>query len=310
MRRLIWNTVKKMKGYLVAAIANVVLFIVALAKKHNTKYLIICYPLGDTCYGLAFSKHLQSIGRCKYIVCNNQKRLIEECYPHINIHDVVFYSRKSFINELVVYCSFSHYINRFYGRFNIYATIPYAYYKKSYYIQKSYLNYLRFVFHLSSETPSIRPSVEEKECIIPKGKIAIINPYSNSMRIDNPLFWEDIAEYLLQKGFRVYTNVIKGQKAVGRSCPLDCNIFDLYNIVNQNNALFISIRSGIIDFLIGSNGQFFVVYYLNESTNSKSIRYFCNLTLWEQGKKNVFEIENTNQELKEKALQFINNCNK
>ena len=135
--------------------------------------------------------------------------------------------------------------------------------------------------------------------------MAILNPFSNSMEIDNELYWEEIAFYLLDKGFAVYTNVLKNQTPIKNTKPLDCNIFDLYNIVNQNKSLFISVRSGIVDFLIGSEAKFLVIYYLDENLILKSLRNFCNLTMWEQGKDNVVEVESNDNRIVEKTHLFI-----
>lgn len=297
--------IKRLKGFFVAILANFLLIAIAVLKKSNTRVLIICYPLGDTCYGLAFSKYLQDIGRCIYIICKNQKRLVEECYPHINNKDVYYYKKKGLSYRLVIYCSFSYYINRFYGRYNIYATIPYAYYKQKDYIQESYLAYLRRILKINNNISSIRPYFCVSHDIAQSNNIVILNPYSNSMSIDNIEYWEFVEKYLSQNGFIVYTNVMKDQQPIGNSIRLDCDIFELYRLVDNNRALVISIRSGIIDFLIGSKGRFFVVYYMSENMLSKSLRNFCDLTKWEQGVDNVDEVESSDLTLKEKTLNFI-----
>lgn len=302
---LFLRIIRKLRHYVVVLTANILLSLIAIVKKRSTRWLIICYPLGDTCYGLAFSRYLESKGKCKYVVCKNQKQLIVDCYPCISTDDVYYYARKGFWNDVITYISFHYYVNRFYGKFNIIATIPYAYYRETDYIQESYLNYLRKMFKLNSEIPSMRPLVPFCECPIKADKMAILNPFSNSMEIDNELYWEEIAFYLLDKGFAVYTNVLKNQTPIKNTKPLDCNIFDLYNIVNQNKSLFISVRSGIVDFLIGSEAKFLVIYYLDENLILKSLRNFCNLTMWEQGKDNVVEVESNDNRIVEKTHLFI-----
>ena len=287
-------------------IVNCSLVILAIFKKADTKYILICYPLGDTCYGLAFSDSLQSKYKCKYVICNNHKELVINCYPRINIKDVFFYEKKSILNDLVLYCNFHSYINRIYGKYNILATTPYAYYKSTDYITESYLNYLRGVFNLDKNALPTRPYHKYKESMI-KGKIAILNPYSNSMEVDNIEYWQTLVNYLNLNGYTVYTNVINKQRVIEGSLPLNCSIFDLYSIVNENNALVVSIRSGIIDFLIDSNAFFLIIYYSDERIPSRSLKNFCNLTKWEHGKKNVVELMSTDTNLREKTISCINN---
>ena len=91
-----------------------------------------------------------------------------------------------------------------------------------------------------------------------KKNICILNPYSYSMFSPIPLF-EKIAEKLKEAGFIIYTNVVKGQKEIRGTAPLNCSLQELYSIAKEI-PFIVSLRSGILDYLIPSNINMFVVY--------------------------------------------------
>lgn len=91
-----------------------------------------------------------------------------------------------------------------------------------------------------------------------KKSICILNPYSYSMYSSIPLF-EKIAEELKGAGFIIYTNVVKGQKEIRGTIPLDCSLQELYSIAKEI-PFIVSLRSGILDYLIPSKINMFVIY--------------------------------------------------
>lgn len=90
-------------------------------------------------------------------------------------------------------------------------------------------------------------------------KTVIINPYSNSLSVEKTDLFEKIAMLLNNKGYSVYTNTVGNQKAVEGTQRLECTLSELYNISGQC-AAFISIRSGILDFMIGNGGRYISIY--------------------------------------------------
>lgn len=91
-----------------------------------------------------------------------------------------------------------------------------------------------------------------------KERICIVNPYSSSMTF-SAILYERICEILKRKGFLVYTNVCGSQKAIEGTIPLRCSIEELYSIA-CDIPLIVSVRSGILDFLIPSGINMFVIY--------------------------------------------------
>lgn len=87
----------------------------------------------------------------------------------------------------------------------------------------------------------------------------LINPHSNFLNTDPEIF-DTIVQILHNKGYDVYTNVssVYG-KILDGTKPLQCNLIELFNILKRIK-LFVSVRSGILDFSISSGGNYLVIY--------------------------------------------------
>ena len=107
--------------------------------------------------------------------------------------------------------------------------------------------------HLTTISIKSIPNFEQS-----KQKICVLNPYSNSMQ-SSLLLFEKIAEELKKRDFIVYTNVVNGQKEIRGTLSLECSLQELYSIAKEI-PLIVSLRSGILDLLIPSNINMFVVY--------------------------------------------------
>ena len=92
----------------------------------------------------------------------------------------------------------------------------------------------------------------------PEKKVCILNPYSFSMYSSLQLF-EKIAIELKKLNFTVYSNILNGQKEIEGTIPLKCNLYELYSIAKKI-PLIVSVRSGILDFLIPSQINMFIIY--------------------------------------------------
>lgn len=90
-------------------------------------------------------------------------------------------------------------------------------------------------------------------------KTAVINPYSNSLTIENRCLFEKIVCALRDKGYKIYTNVIGSQEPLPGTIALKCSLQELYHITKRAG-IFVSIRSGVVDFSIGNGGNFIVLY--------------------------------------------------
>lgn len=91
-----------------------------------------------------------------------------------------------------------------------------------------------------------------------KHRICILNPYSYSMYTPKSLF-DELASELKRWNFIVYTNIVGEQKEIEGTIPLRCDLQELYSIAKEI-PLIVSLRSGILDFLIPSRINMFVVY--------------------------------------------------
>lgn len=115
-----------------------------------------------------------------------------------------------------------------------------------------------------------------------KDKICVVNPYSFSMNCPIDKF-EGVCELLKREGYIVYTNVVGSQQAIKGTLLLNCGMDELFSIA-CDIPLFVSIRSGILDFLIPSQVNMFVVYVKYDMDDDFIIRHYS-LHEWQpQGK--------------------------
>ena len=92
-----------------------------------------------------------------------------------------------------------------------------------------------------------------------KDKVIVMNPYSKSLSEFTMALYENMCTYLIENGYIVYTNVVGSQKPIKESYELRCSIEELYMIAGKIPAI-VSVRSGILDFLIPSKANMFVIY--------------------------------------------------
>lgn len=91
-----------------------------------------------------------------------------------------------------------------------------------------------------------------------RDRICVVNPYSCSMSFSQTLY-EKICSKLKKIGFIVYTNVCGTQKEISGTRALRCSVNELFSIASEI-PLVVSVRSGILDFLIPSSVNMFVIY--------------------------------------------------
>ena len=95
-------------------------------------------------------------------------------------------------------------------------------------------------------------------------KIALLNPYSNSMAVKDERVFINIAKQLKEKNYIIYTNITPNQKPVDGTIGLTCSLEELYNISKQAD-LIVSIRSGVLDYIVSSDINMFVIYQCSPS---------------------------------------------
>ena len=86
----------------------------------------------------------------------------------------------------------------------------------------------------------------------------ILNPYSNSMKIETDVFLK-IIENIKARGFHLYTNVVSSQIPLDGTKELKCSP-DEFFALSAGAAAIISIRSGILDYIVSNTQKMFVLY--------------------------------------------------
>lgn len=131
-------------------------------------------------------------------------------------------------------------------------------------------------------------------------KIILINPYSNSCKLDEHSFHylEKIAEFLKNSGYFVLTNVIGNQASIKNTTELRCNLEELIFLC-LHSLCFISVRSGILDLVLPTQINMFVLYSSNERMSS-----FCRMSQWtEQTKTGIIYDTKYNEIAKENNIE-------
>ena len=244
-----------------------------LVKKRNQIILAPTSAIGDTLYIFSF---LNSLGKWaeekkKKILffSSDRYRDIIETYEKPNERiNVVYLKHLGLVHlllQMIGGCKDHSLLNKFSRKCGIFAPIPNIY--KDYFAQtcrpqgsRRQLAYILGVplTPISLHNLPVVPIKSIADFEKNKDKICIINPYSYSMYTSLPLF-EKLAKELKKKGYVVYTNVVKGQKVVEGTFELNCDLRELYSISKQI-PLIVSLRSGILDYLIPSSINMFVVY--------------------------------------------------
>lgn len=111
----------------------------------------------------------------------------------------------------------------------------------------------------------------------------IINPYSDSLRGKSIKIYQEIANLCIQMGFDVYTNVLPGQSELKGTKRLDCGLNELYYL-SQEAKCFISVRSGVLDFLSFSDAHIVAIY------NRTKKEFYDLYTLSQYKKDNLDEV--------------------
>ena len=134
-----------------------------------------------------------------------------------------------------------------------------------------------------------------------KHKVAIINPYSGSMNSTASIY-EALGDILQAKGYIVFTNVVGEQKAINGTIPLRCSIYELYSIACEI-PLVVSVRSGILDLLIPSGVNMFVIY-----DRKKIFKTLVSLEDWESScriQEVIVETDEDVNDVPEKFSRFL-----
>lgn len=93
-----------------------------------------------------------------------------------------------------------------------------------------------------------------------KGKTVLLSPYANTIRQIPLQYWDELAQYLMDMGFCVCTNIGgKNEIPVKNTIQLcvDINNFSLFV---EKAGYFIGIRNGLCDLLLKCNAKIIILY--------------------------------------------------
>lgn len=252
--------------------AWIAFFVLVIYKKKNQKIILLGSALGDVLYSLSFLDQL--IAKCegkieklvfvgseryKSIISTYETRISKIVYlPHCGIFHLFEIAlacypgqfQKSLVSRIAYKCGIIPAIPgacSWLKDLNVYGT----------------RNLLSKLYETSIEPISYHMLKKNAITSIPdfqtkKNKICVISPYSFSMNCPIEKF-KCVCDTLKSKGFAVYTNVVGTQLPISGTLPLKCSLDELFSIACEI-PLFVSIRSGMLDFLIPSNVNMFVVY--------------------------------------------------
>lgn len=254
--------VKKICSFFVYSILKV-------KKKDDEIFLIFDNVLGDMLFALSFLDALSEAhpGKRISVVGSRKFESIMLTYPQISRR--ILYPQSG-LGYRMIRCMLSDVRSQEHGlEEGIYNTIPWKY------LRMRHLDYYGIRKRLAREIYRIPEDgvityaghTPEKVSAIAdfehnKRMTAVINPYSKSAGFTEKLY-EHFAKRLQAEGFIVYTNVVGDQMPIPGTRPLRCSIEQLYCIVRQI-PIFVSVRSGIVDYLMSSGGNFFVVYEVTD----------------------------------------------
>lgn len=104
-------------------------------------------------------------------------------------------------------------------------------------------------------------------------KKIIISPYANTVNCFEDVFWVDLVDQLIKRGYEVYSNVAPNQHEIKGSKRLDCSIVDLLAWASEAD-YFVGIRSGIFDLIAYTKCKKICMYYEFNCSN------FYDLEFW------------------------------
>lgn len=273
---------------IVATYLTMPIFINKIKKlKQDDECLITLFPhYGDIVYGMLYAKqHKIETGLKTVVLCSEKDVKFVKNYDYID--KIIAYKDNSLTAEYVANLSLKP---KQMKKYNILTTVPNRLCFKNKSAKEVYKDVIYTVkednIQLLTLPKTQVASIENFDKL--KSKIVVLNPYSASMRI-NKKYFQILADILNQKGFIIYTNVVKKQKPLNGTLPLRCSVLELYSILDQIFA-FVSIRSGIVDLALSSNAKVFCLV-----PKKWAIDYF---NLYELKTENVFQmyVKNKKQE--------------
>ncbi len=231
----------------------------------NSALFITSYALGDVIYAMAYLKiwRAQNSGKTVVLIADPKKREVIESYSDYD--KVIYYERSTSMGKgVLVHLNGSRFYSFLGRKRGIYNTIPQQIYggrtgRDNLDLMKEY-----FQIPINSEVTYPHPQKVQIKSISDfesnKDRIVIINPYSGGRTICECVdLLNRIADVLKRRGYIVFSNIVGDQEPLEGTYPLRCGLLELYSIVDMI-PMMVSVRSGIMDWLISTRAKKFVVY--------------------------------------------------
>jgi len=240
-----------------------------LSLKKRVDFIVLCpRALGDTCFALSMSQYITSKYKCSFYIYLGYREIIESCYNIKNNANIIYYKPQTFLSAMLLYTLAPGGLGKVLIKSNVICAIPFAFFPSDSQINSTYIDFLEKGI-IGEKFNITYPVMSNKLLQKEKQKYIILNPYSNSMEIKNINVWDKIVEYARKEGYVVYTNTIKNQHEISGTIKMNCSFIEMYEKV-KNAVMFVSIRSGIVDFTISTGTPHYIIYYDN---NDKCLDY-------------------------------------
>lgn len=266
MKRLI-NAIKKSIKPIYMFSFGIIGATYLLTKKENNDIVIVLTPLiGDSVYGMSCMDAIVKTYPDYNILVIGNERYESFLSEYNGINKMLYLNAKSKRYYLIRCFLRSEILSQYCLNRGIVNANPWLYRKmRESENSDAFIQLRTNIFHIPVDSAISYPKVQQQsiEAITNFGeikeKIVIVNPYSNSMNAASRARFQQIANYLDEQGYVIFTNVVDNQMALENTIPLRCSLEELYSICKSIHA-FVSVRSGIVDFLVGTDVNLFILY--------------------------------------------------
>lgn len=225
-------------------------------RKENEVIISLYSHFGDVVYGMLYAKeYKKETGLNIVVYCDEKLQSFVENYDCID--RILTYKSNTLQHSYVEVMPLRFKKMKKHG---IIATIPMA---KNIKTQTAKSTYKKEVYGVKEDKIELITLKGDKITSISdfeknKNKIVVLNPFSNSICASCVSPMEKLVEILNSKGYICYTNVVGKQKPLNGTLPLKCKVEELYSILNEI-PLFVSLRSGIVDTMLNTKCNMFVI---------------------------------------------------
>lgn len=267
--------IKKIKIFLLSILGLIKMQ--KLIKKNKDYCLIIdCHiSIGDQCFILSCCHEFIKNQNAKIVICEKRIEIAKKF--DISENDIISLKEKTIlqIRYAVHNYFFKYIINKWQKKGAIIITSPWFYVDSILRNSSLKLSIMDIIKHGAFKlNDNVKPQYPIVTYIEPKVTInkpyIIINPYSGSSNISIDIF-SKLGVLLNKMGYTVYCNLAPNQEPIKNTIPLSISIDELFNIAKDATCI-ISIRSGILDYIISNCKKMYVLYENNGYFNFFSLK--------------------------------------